>query len=170
MKRFSIITLAIGLALLPGIALAQAAPSGSYQQSCQNIRVRGDMLHATCSSTNGRLVRSRLDLSTCRSGLIGNNNGRLFCNGANRRDRDDQRYNGNGYGRDRDNMQNGRRAVPQGSYLQSCQNAYMRGGQLVATCTSANGQHIQSSLDVNNCPASDIGNVNGRLRCVRNNR
>src|ERR1700737_688787 len=70
-------------------AAAQAIPSGSYQQSCSNIRVRGNQLFARCTNPQGVAVRSSIALNSCRGGDIVNSNGQLACN-AN--------VNGNGYG------------------------------------------------------------------------
>jgi CVNH domain len=64
-------------------ASAQAVPSGSYQQSCTNIRVRGNQLTARCTNTQGVAVRSTIALNSCRNGDIGNSNGQLTCLGAN---------------------------------------------------------------------------------------
>ena len=68
-------------------ASAQVIPSGSYQQSCTNIRVRGGQLTARCTNPQGVAVRSSIALNSCRGGDIVNSNGQLACNG-----------NGNGYG------------------------------------------------------------------------
>src|ERR1700676_2895322 len=70
-------------------ASAQSIPSGSYQQSCTNIRVRGDQLTARCTNPQGTAVRSTIALNSCRNGDIVNSNGQLACNGNG--------Y-GNGYG------------------------------------------------------------------------
>src|ERR1700738_2206852 len=70
-------------------ASAQAIPSGSYQQSCTNIRVRGDQLSARCTNAQGTYVRSSIALNSCRNGDIVNSNGQLACN---------SNGYGNGYG------------------------------------------------------------------------
>ena len=84
----------IFIGLLAGLGLAasalgpvsaQSVPSGSYQQSCTNIRVRGNQLIARCPNGQGASVRSSIALG-CR-GDIANSNGQLICNA-----------NGNGYG------------------------------------------------------------------------
>ncbi len=72
-------------------ASAQAIPSGSYQQSCTNIRVRGDQLIARCTNAQGTAVRSSIGLDSCRNGDIVNSNGQLACNR-------NGNGNGNGYG------------------------------------------------------------------------
>ncbi len=172
-------------------ALAQAVPSGSYQQSCQNIRMRGGLLTARCTGPNG-LVRTSIDPRTCRGGDIANNNGQLVCNGGTSYGNGYGNGNGNGYGRHRhrhhhgDNGYgnggynngygpggrygngngngNGYGNVPSGSYQQSCTNAVMRGGILTATCPG-NGGSMTTSIDPRSCRGGDIANVNGRLQC-----
>ena len=121
------------VSLLAGLGLAatalapvsaQSIPSGSYQQSCQNIRVRGDQLTARCTNAQGTWVRSTIDFRNCR-GDIGNSNGQLTCNSngygygngngrwnngrgrGHNRDRDNGNGNGNGNGHDRDNNNGG---------------------------------------------------------------
>jgi hypothetical protein len=62
-------------------------------------------------------------------------------------------------------------ALPSGTYQQSCRRARVNQGVLTATCSSDNGTWIRSSLLLSRCqPWSDVGNVNGRLRCVHNRR
>lgn len=54
-------------------------PSGSYQQTCQNIRVDGNRLYATCQKRNGGWHNTSLkDFNYCRGG-IENDNGHLRC-------------------------------------------------------------------------------------------
>ena len=174
-------------------ASAQGIPSGSYQQSCTNIRVRGDQLSARCTNPQGAVVRSTIAINSCRNGDIVNSNGQLACN---------RTGNGNGYGygrhrhrdhdRDNDNNNGGYnnggynnggynnggynnggynnggynngRAVG-GSYQSSCTNVYMNGPTLTASCTAPNGQRITSSINAAQCRGGDIANVNGRLAC-----
>lgn len=55
--------------------------------------------------------------------------------------------------------------LPQGSYLQSCMGAALRGDTLIATCRRADGREQRTSLaDVRRC-VGDIGNNNGNLQC-----
>ncbi|HEX6442608.1 MAG TPA: hypothetical protein VF007_10505, partial [Stellaceae bacterium] len=55
--------------------------------------------------------------------------------------------------------------VPPGSYRQSCSDAHIERGALVATCRGEHGRMNRSSLaDVGRC-TGDIGNVNGVLQC-----
>jgi hypothetical protein len=163
-------------------ASAQAIPSGSYQQSCTNIRVRGDQLTARCTNPQGVAVRSSIALNSCRGGDIVNSNGQLACNSngyGNRRHRRDGDnnggynnggYNNGGYnngGNNNGGYNNGRygnRAVS-GSYQSSCTNVQTNGTMLTATCTSPNGSNITSTINTVRCRGGDIANVNGRLAC-----
>ena len=90
------------ISLLAGLGLAatafapagaQTIPSGSYQQSCTNIHVRGDELIARCTNPQGARIRSSIDLGSCRRGDIVNANGQLACNRNGRRGG----YNNGGY-------------------------------------------------------------------------
>jgi hypothetical protein len=56
-------------------------------------------------------------------------------------------------------------AVPPGSYRQSCTDAHIERGALVATCRGEHGRMTRTSLaDVGRC-TGDIGNINGVLQC-----
>ena len=149
--------LVFGLALiLAGLtpAVAQYAPGGSYQQSCNDIRMHGNAVSARCTAPNGQYVHSRLALPCY--GDIANNNGYLRCNG-----------NGGGGGGFYPGRPGGGGYGPPGSYQSSCRNSHMQGGMLSAECTATNGAWIRSSLAVNRCrPGTDIANVNGRLSCL----
>jgi hypothetical protein len=85
---------------------AQGFPDGSYLRSCTNVAVYGDKLLADCRRTDGSWGRTALrDVDRC-VGDIGNMDGQLACNRAERnygssRDRDYRRHwPGNGYGYD----------------------------------------------------------------------
>lgn len=79
------------------------APSGSYQRSCSNAQMRGNVLTAACTNDNGQSVWSSLDVSRC-SGDIANYNGHLTCPGA--YNNGGYGYNNGGYGRGRDDDDN----------------------------------------------------------------
>lgn len=154
---------------------AQQAPSGSYQQTCQNIGVRGSTLYARCKDVRGEWRSTELaDFQRC-SSEIQNENGNLTCNNS----------NGGNYGNGRDGRDNGRDArdrdgdrdgrhgdgrygnngAPNGSYVQTCQNINMSGNTLQASCQKKNGKLKNTSLNnVNRC-RGDIANDNGKLRC-----
>jgi len=152
--------------LAGGTALAQmygAVPAGSYQQSCSNIRVRGNgLLMASCMNNSGQRVRSQIAYQSCRGADIGNIDGRLSCvRSGNYYGRGQGRYGGRHGGRYRGG------ALPAGSYQASCNNASMNGSTLSANCRNYSGAYMTSYLDVSQCRSSDdIGNVNGQLRCI----
>jgi hypothetical protein len=135
-------------------------PQGSYQSSCINASMNGSTLSASCTPPSGARIYSSLDVNTCNGADIGNRNGYLACLG-------NPSYgngNGNGYGNGRYRGRGNR--VPSGSYQQSCTNASVSGGQLTASCVNNRGSRRTSSLNLSQCrQGSDIGNVNGRLRC-----
>jgi hypothetical protein len=196
-----------GLALAVGFAAATVVtasaqqygrynnpPSGSYQQSCTNVQMRGSTLSASCSANNGQRIYSSLNVNGC-NGDVANVNGYLRCNGSygynnngygsNNGRNDDEDENGNGghhhhhpngnaygyYGNRNGGNDNGYGGngygLPPGSYQQSCNNARMNGSTLSASCTATNGQYINSSLDVRRCQSrgTDIANRNGYLSC-----
>ena len=63
-------------------AYAQGLPPGSYQESCRDFRMQGGTLTAVCRRANGRGDQlTALNVTHC-VGDIGNNNGRLVCNGG----------------------------------------------------------------------------------------
>lgn len=55
--------------------------------------------------------------------------------------------------------------VPPGSYLRTCENAYLQGDALIATCRRIDGYAQQSSLPAVQSCVGDIGNSNGNLTC-----
>ncbi|MEO6921124.1 MAG: CVNH domain-containing protein [Collimonas sp.] len=124
-------------------------PPGSYRQSCSDIRIRGDVLEATCGGDNGGR-RTSISLYSCRSGNFENINGNLQCSGGG--GRDDGRNN---------------RDLPPGSYLQSCSDISLRGGVLAASCGGGNNRRIQSSVSLSSCRSGSFSNINGYLQCDR---
>jgi hypothetical protein len=128
-------------------ASAQYLPGGSWQQSCQDGIVRGNRLEAQCQG-NGGWRWSSVSLAGCRS--FGNNNGQLFCESRG------GWHPGGGWAGH----------VPGGSYLASCQGAYMRGTVLTASCSYGRGYNT-SSIDTRSCPSRQFGNANGNLFCER---
>ncbi len=57
------------------------------------------------------------------------------------------------------------RGAPRGSYADSCNGAYVNQGRLYADCRDTRGNYRSSSIDLNACSSSDIGNDNGLLVC-----
>src|SRR5262249_13835516 len=129
-------------------------PSGSYQQTCRDIRNDGNRLEATCQSRNGDWRPTSIDYRGC-DGEIVNDDGNLRCNGDNRGGGWGYGNNGYGYG------------VPQGSYQQTCRDIRQNGDRLEATCEKRNGGWRTTSIDYRGC-RGEIVNDDGHLRCGNN--
>jgi len=115
-------------------------PSGSYKNSCKDIRVDGKELKAKCEKRNGSWNNTKLNYKNCK-GDITNNNGELSCNGG-----------------------GGGSKIPKGSYRDSCKNSYVEGRTLYSNCKKNNGGWNKSSMNYKNCN-KDIKNDNGKLTC-----
>jgi len=186
LTTFGVAALAMGFLNSGAPCVAQAIPSGSYQQTCRDIGTRGSTLHATCENTSRGWQSTELrDFQRC-SGEIQNINGSLQCSASGNRGYD-QGHDGNrgrdgdrgrdadrgqdgDRGRDGDRDRDGDRAYdrgPRGSYIQSCQNVSTNGNTLQASCQKKNGKWRQASLRNYNRCNGDIFNNNGRLQCAR---
>lgn len=60
------------------------------------------------------------------------------------------------------------RGAPRGSYTGSCSGGYINQGRLYADCRDRSGRVRETSIEVNRCSSSDIGNDNGLLVCHNN--
>jgi CVNH domain len=130
----------------PGIA--QGIPQGSYQQTCNSVSVNGDTLLATCQDANGTLHSASLPgFQRCTSEIT-NDNGTLRCVMG-------------GYSTP---AQSG--GTPGGSYLQTCQDAHVKGDDLHARCRTQSGDLRDAKLDDYNKCRGDIVNDDGHLRCI----
>ena len=114
-------------------------PSGSYQQSCNNIYMTGPILNANCLRRNGQVSQTTLNVLNCKGSDISNQDGQLTCGG-------------------------GGGQIPSGSYQLSCNGAYMMGPVLLARCRDISGRMVSTQLNVQNC-RQDIANINGNLTC-----
>lgn len=147
--------LVAGAVSAPAIAQGRDLPGGSWQGSCQNAFVRGNVLIASCRANNGSYQRTRFDLGNCRGGQLGNNNGRLFCESGSRYGRNSYNWNG---------RRGGYAGLPAGSWRGSCNNGRMNGSVLTASCSTGHGYRT-TSLNVSRCRS--VGNSNGALFCER---
>jgi hypothetical protein len=137
------------IAIQGSACMAQSVPSGSYQSSCKNIDVRGEVLSANCQDADGKWEATLLrDYRGCGSDIV-NDNGALRC--------------GNVAGGYQAGLQSG---VPNGSYTQSCQEIHAHGDDLEARCQTADGNWHKTKLDDYQKCRGDIANENGNLRCV----
>ena len=138
--------------------LAQSAPPGSYQQTCRDIGVRGDVLTAKCQDTGGNWRNAQMrDISYC-NGDITNDNGALRCNGS------VGTYQGGNNGGYYGGYNQG--GIPGGSYSQTCQDVRIRGNDLEARCQTTNGDWRTTRLNRFDRCGDDIANDNGYLRCT----
>jgi len=139
--------------------LAQSAPSGSYQQTCKDIGVRGDVLTARCQDTSGHWQNAQMrGISYCNGDIL-NDNGALRCNTS-----------AGGYPGGYQGGYNGgyynQGGIPGGSYSQTCQDVRIRGNDLEARCQTVNGDWRTTRLSRFDRCGGDITNDDGYLRCT----
>lgn len=138
-KRLCAVALLVGLpALIASPEIAQAAPAGSYAQTCDVNSFSGSVLVATCKDFSGnRAPKSTLDVSGC-VGDIFNSGGRLTCTSN---------------------------KPPAGSYQKSCSDInFTANKRLNAQCRRMDGSMTATALEARSC-RGDIANVDGRLAC-----
>src|SRR5215472_9963538 len=127
--RGYILSALTGLALIMVFgptARAQGLPYGSYQQTCRDMRMDGDMLYARCQRVDGGWNNTQINYRSC-SGQIINNDGNLQCpqgDGYRRDDHDRDRDHDRGYDRDD--------GLPRGDYKLTCRNMSVSGTRLYA--------------------------------------
>lgn len=138
---------------------ATAAPKGSYLQSCTNITFTGGVLTAYCNdgSDGGSSLfggaefkeSHPVSLQTVNcdpAGDVFNAYGTLFCTAK----------KGSEAGR----------AVPAGSYLQSCNSILVISHILHATCSTGGDDTLTNSLTLSKCDLGQgINNISGQLIC-----
>lgn len=140
----AIFAILVGAMILP---CAAQIPSGSYQQSCKNIKMRNDTLQAKCKDTSSHWVKTSLNDAARCTGDITNINGQLTCGG---------------YGHPEKDLERG---LPPGSYTQTCNRVHVDGDTLRALCQTSGGQWVDTFLsDFRRC-TGDITNIEGRLTC-----
>jgi CVNH domain len=121
-------------------AAAPGQPSGSYTETCKDIRMKGTTLYAVCRSIDGRERPTSLkDANRCSQGVI-NLNGILNCAVSD--------------------------VIPPGSYMATCKDIRLQGTTLLASCNNGKERWLPAQLrDANKC-SGDISNHEGVLRCV----
>ena len=114
-------------------------PSGPYAQMCQNIRLNGTTLSASCKNNAGQWVSTSLpNVNRCVGDTL-DANGSLHCSTE--------------------------APLPPGSYTKFCQAIYIDGGTLFAACKNNGGQRIDTSLPrVSQC-VWGADDIDGRLAC-----
>lgn len=154
----------LSVVLLPMTASSQNIPSGSYQNSCQNIDADWQRLSAVCRKRDGQWNYSTLeDYRRCR-GDIANDNGRLVCRDGGGYNDDDGYHDDGGYN---DDGYNDPDWTPRGSYQQSCRRIEADRNSLTAECRDRNGRWRYTELENYNRCRGDIANIDGMLRCER---
>jgi len=151
MRRiFMFVLLAFALSVLTqGTIMAQGIPQGSYQQTCNNVAVNGNVLSANCQDSRGNWINAQLpDVQRCGSDIT-NDNGMLHCASYGNAPGGYQAGNG-----------------PSGSYAQSCRDIHVGGDDLHARCQTRDGSWHETKLDDYNKCHGDILNDNGNLKCV----
>ena len=114
-------------------------PTGSYTESCGEIRLWGDALRATCQNSTGQWLETSLrDFTHCVGDIV-NDEGTLRCSMGT--------------------------APPTGPYSQSCRNIYFHGGALHAACKTSGDKWVRTTLDRADRCVGDITNNDGTLRC-----
>jgi hypothetical protein len=126
-------------------------PYGTYNRTCQNIRMNGDTLSASCQKADGGWHNTSIDYRSCRGSQIINDNGYLRCGGG------QEGWHSNEW----------RGGLPPGDYKRTCKNLYMEGDKLSGTCQKAGGGWNDTSLkNVRQC-RTRIVNDNGNLLCAK---
>jgi CVNH domain len=123
-------------------------PGGSWRASCQNGRMNGNVVSASCSTGSGYRQTS-FSMRNCPGWALGNANGNLFCE------------SGNGGGN-----WNRPGHFPGGSWQNSCGNARLQGHMFSAQCSTGSGYRA-TTFDLRACPSRLLGNRNGFLFCER---
>lgn len=142
-----------------------AGPAGSYLQSCENVQIKGDDLHAQCRTRNGDVRDAKLDDYRKCTGDIVNEDGHLHCGTGAPVAATGPRgpygapapYGRPGYGTV---------SGPNGSYMQTCTEIHVGGDDLHARCQAQDGSWHDAKLDDFNSCRGDIANDNGKLRCA----
>jgi hypothetical protein len=136
------------IVISPGLAgrssaTQDAAPAGSYQQTCTDISVQKENLYAKCPDDRGQVHAAKLPRYEKCSADIVNKNSKLEC-------------------------AHGEKAAPvqpSGPYTETCKDIRMKGTTLYAVCKSLDGREAPTSLHNANRCAQGVVNVNGILNC-----
>ncbi len=152
MKRSSVSWVAalFCAAIFPTIAHAAAPPNGSYKRTCAVQTFTGSVLTAACQPDDSPNFRTtQIDILACRQDPdVFNRDGGLQC------------YTRQGWGSGR--------AVPRGSYIDSCKDVIVSGDQrtVTAQCKNNNGKYQRTEITTGSCRLGNgLDNQNGRLAC-----
>lgn len=135
---------------IPTAALAVNPPAGTYQKTCAVQNYTGSVLTAACRPEDTPNFRSsQIDVRGCGAEIF-NRDGGLQC------------FARQGWGSGR--------AIPRGSYIDSCKNVVVSNDQtsITAQCKDGNGNYRNTQFNTNGCRVgSTLDNNNGNLVCHR---
>ena len=138
-------TAGAGAILGGGTARADdALPSGSYQSTCDSMRMVDGVLLAACRSANQAMRLTSLPSPFACPGGVANNDGRLECDKA---------------------RAPAPAPLPVGSYTKSCNDIKVVDNVLFATCRQGNQVTRSLSLPRPFACSGSIDNEDGRLKC-----
>lgn len=144
-----LLSMAAFAASLPAVAHAADAPNGSYKKTCVIDSFRNPVLTAHCQPENGPNFRTtQIDVGPCRGAEVFNRDGGLQC------------YTPQGWGSSR--------AIPRGSYIDTCKDIIVAGDQksISAQCKDGGGNYRRTQLATGGCRlGGGLNNDNGNLVC-----
>jgi len=138
----------------PEPAVVVALPTGSYAKTCSGCSLSGDLLSCSCVNDNGYSRYASLNVRHC--SVVSNQNGRLVCGEVIARPVIVERP----VVIERPVV----RALPSGSYTNTCSACTISGDTLSCSCKNEDGYSRYTSLNIRYCD-SRVSNQNGRLNC-----
>lgn len=143
-------------------------PSGTYVQTCKDIRLHINTIYARCRNADGRLIDTSLnEFSRCTIG-IANVGGQLQCVKDPGRDGDRDRYGDRDKDRVRDRAPDRDPGwLPRGPYPETCRDIHVRGDVLLAHCQAMDGRWVEAVLDDFDQCSGEIVNDDGELHCTK---
>ena len=144
-SAIAVISSVVGVSFLTPVLAGSMIqiPGGTYQETCQNIRVDGYQLRADCKRLHSGVKSTSIDLRGCQ-GEIENWDGRLSCVG-------------------KGSHGEALSEIPNGTYRETCMNIMTSNGLLKARCRAINGAWKNSTIRLDRC--RKYGNKNGALVC-----
>ena len=151
MKQNSVLlSMALLAATLPAAARAADPPNGTYRKTCAVQSFTNSVLTAACQPEDTLNFRiSQIDVRTCGAEIF-NRDGGLQC------------FAKQGWGSGR--------AIPRGSYIDSCKDVIVASDQksISAQCKDGNGNYHSTQVSTTSCRLGGaVDNDNGNLVCRR---
>ena len=139
----------------PRPVIVRTLPSGSYSQTCSACTISGDTLSCNCRNEDGFSRYTSINTRHCYH-PVSNQNGRLTCGEPARRPVVIQVPT--------PAPQPVVRALPSGSYSETCSGCTISGDTLSCQCKTESGYSRYTSLNTRYCGRS-VSNQNGSLSC-----